>query len=72
MQEGVYAGWGHIDSDLISLHLFGHPKSRPVKAQLLAAMVWHQGHVKTVSAMHSHMGSSHHLASQAECTSAAV
>jgi len=31
MQEGIYAGWGHMDGDLISLYLFGNPKSRPVK-----------------------------------------
>src|SRR5882724_295185 len=31
MQEGIYAGWGHVNSDPMSLHLFGHPKSRPTK-----------------------------------------
>jgi len=32
MQEGIYAGWGHVDGDLMALHLFGHPKSRPAKS----------------------------------------
>src|SRR5467141_936153 len=31
MQEGSYGGWEHVDADLMSLHLFGHPKARPAK-----------------------------------------
>jgi len=31
MQEGIYGGWEHVDGDLMSLHLFGHPKARPSK-----------------------------------------
>jgi len=31
MQEGSYAGWEHVDGDLMSLHLFGHPRSKPSK-----------------------------------------
>jgi len=31
MQEGFYGGWEHIDSDLMSHHLFGHPKAQLAK-----------------------------------------
>jgi len=31
MQEGSYAGWEHMDGDLMSLHLFSHPRSKPSK-----------------------------------------
>jgi len=31
MQEGSYSSWGHVDADLMSLHLFGHPKSQAPK-----------------------------------------
>src|SRR5882672_1759312 len=31
MQEGVYSGWEHMDADIMSLHLFGHPKVVPAK-----------------------------------------
>src|SRR5882724_3877961 len=31
MQEGSYGGWENVDGDLISLHLSGHPKTRPAK-----------------------------------------
>src|SRR5882724_11974639 len=27
MQEGIYTGWGHINGDLMSLHIFGNPKA---------------------------------------------
>src|SRR5882724_263263 len=27
MQEGSYGGWEHVDVDLMSLHLFSHPKT---------------------------------------------
>jgi len=37
MQEGSYGGWEHVDADLMSLHLFGHPKSRPAKPSNQAA-----------------------------------
>jgi len=29
MQEGSYSGWGHVDADLMSFHLFGHPSHGP-------------------------------------------
>jgi len=35
MQEGTYMGWGHVNRDLMSLHLFWHPKSRPMKPSSL-------------------------------------
>ena len=31
MQEGKYGGWEHMDTDLMSLHLFSHPKATPAK-----------------------------------------
>ena len=31
MQEGNYGGWEHMDGNLMTLHLFGHPKARPAK-----------------------------------------
>ena len=31
MQEGSYGGWEHVDADLMSMHLFGHPRTRPPK-----------------------------------------
>src|SRR5882724_8133118 len=31
MQEGSYGGWEHVDADLVSLHLFSHPKACPLK-----------------------------------------
>jgi len=31
MQEGSYRGWEHMDADLMSLHLFCHPKARLAK-----------------------------------------
>ena len=31
MQEGSYGGWENVDADLMSLHLFSHPKTRPAK-----------------------------------------
>jgi len=29
MLEGLYTGWGHVDANLMSIYLFGHPKSQP-------------------------------------------
>src|SRR5882724_12327873 len=31
MHEGSYASWGHVDLDLMTIYLFGHPKLRPSK-----------------------------------------
>ena len=31
MQEGHYGGWEHVDGGLMSVHLYGHPKTRPIK-----------------------------------------
>ena len=31
MQEGSYGGWEHVDTDLMSLHLFSHPKACHLK-----------------------------------------
>src|SRR5882724_12080922 len=31
MQEGHYGGWEHMDSSLMSVHLYGHPKTCPIK-----------------------------------------
>ena len=70
MQEGTYVGWGHIDRDLMSPHLFGHPKSRPTKPS--SSQPW--SCTKDVSnsfATHSRTGNAPHLANQAEYTNAA-
>src|SRR5882672_10058116 len=37
MQEGFYGGWEHVDANLMSLHLFSHPKVRPAKQPIQPA-----------------------------------
>ena len=27
----TYGGWEHVDGGLMSIHLYGHPKTRPIK-----------------------------------------
>jgi len=39
-KEGSYAGWGHVDADLISIYLFGHPKFEPSKLIISTIMEW--------------------------------
>ena|SRR5882724_4578616 len=70
MQEGLYAGWGHVDGNLMSLHLFGHPKSRTVKSSPSQPW-WGTKDVSNSSATQSPMGNAPHLANRAEYTSAA-
>ena len=38
MQEGHYSGWEHVDSGLMSIHLYGHPKTHPIKPN--APLAW--------------------------------
>jgi len=37
MQEGHYGGWEHVDGGLMSIHLYGHPRTRPAKANTASA-----------------------------------
>jgi len=37
MHEGTYRGWEHIDGDLMSLHLFGNPKTHPAKPRMASS-----------------------------------
>jgi len=68
MQEGVYCSWEHVDANLMSLHLFSHPKARPAKQNTQPAWSGLKD-MSNNSVTCSHMENAHPNPSQATCTS---
>jgi len=62
MQEGIYVGWEHVDTDLMSVHLLATP-SHGLPSQVHSQPGWGPKTCQSNSATHSPMENVHHPAS---------